>query len=231
MHGVQNYSPIKVSNSNVSKVNEVEQEFLSRDEKIVDELGSESIFSPIIKNETIGTKANDIQFTEEKEMRGKESKVQQINIKSTKNSSSANLISQNKLCDKENTRTQTDLEDNQEQRCISYNKGASDALENTIPPLDSSLTQIPTQFVANKHILEKRMDKNLFTVSSQSTKKPSDKAVNDKLQDESVRNDDNLERAEEAFHYYNFEGDTVTTENTIKEKENRTEVSITQYTK
>ena len=231
MHGVQNYSPIKVSNSNVSKVNEVEQEFLSRDEKIVDELGSESIFSPIIKNETIGTKANDIQFTEEKEMRGKESKVQQINIKSTKNSSSANLISQNKLCDKENTRTQTDLEDNQEQRCISYNKGASDALENTIPSLDSSLTQIPTQFVANKHILEKRMDKNLFTVSSQSTKKPSDKAVNDKLQDESVRNDDNLERAEEAFHYYNFEGDTVTTENTIKEKENRTEVSITQYTK
>ena len=83
MHGAQNYRPIKVPNSNVSKFNEVE-ELSSRDEKIVDELEGESIFSPIIKNETIRTKPNDIQFTEEIEMRSKESKVQQINIKHTK---------------------------------------------------------------------------------------------------------------------------------------------------
>ena len=225
MHDVQNYSQIKVPNSNVSKFNEVE-EFSSRDEKIVDEFAAESIFSPIIKNESIRTKANDVQFTEEIEMRGKESKVQQINIKSTKNSSTANLISQNKLCDKENTKTHTKRDDNQEQRCISYNKEASDALENTTQSSDNSLTQIPTQFVSNKHILEKHMDKNSFVISQQSTKRPFDKAVSDIIQDNSTKNDGDLEREDMALNYYNNEIEIATTKDSKIQQKNNKEVSI-----
>ena len=204
-HGAQNYRPIKVPNSNVSKFNEVE-ELSSRDEKIVDELEGESIFSPIIKNETIRTKPNDIQFTEEIEMRSKESKVQQINIKRTKNSSTVNLISQNKLYDKENTRTQTKRDDNQEQRCISYNKEASDALENSKQLLDSSLTQISTQFVPNKNTTEQHTEENSLAVDSQSTEIIFDEIVND---GDPFKIDDNLERREEALSYYNFECDTI----------------------
>ena len=225
MHDVQNYSQIKVPNSNVSKFNEVE-EFSSRDEKIVDEFAADSTFSPIIKNESIRTKANDIQFTEEIEMRGKESKVQQINIKSTKNSSTANLISQNKLCDKENTKTHTKRDDNQEQRCISYNKEASDALENTTQSSDNSLTQIPTQFVSNKHILEKHMDKNSFVISQQSTKRPFDKAVSDIIQDNSTKNDGDLEREDMALNYYNNEIEIATTKDSKIQQKNNKVVSI-----
>ena len=218
MHGAQNYRPIKVPNSNVSKFNEVE-ELSSRDEKIVDELEEESIFSPIIKNETIRTKPNDIQFTEEIEMRSKESKVQQINIKRTKNSSTVNLISQNKLYDKENTRTQTKRDDNQEQRCISYNKEASDALENSKQLLDSSLTQISTQFVPNKNTTEQHTEENSLVVDSQSTEIICGEIEKDGDQNEPFKIDDNLERGEEALSYYNFECDTIcSNDNKVAEK-------------
>ena len=225
MHGSQNYIPIKVPNSNVIKFNEVE-DFSSRNENNVDEFVEKSIFSPIIKNEAIRTKANDIQFREETEMRGKESKVQQINIKSTKNSSTANLISQNKLCDKENTKTHTKRDDNQEQRCISYNKEASDALENTTQSSDNSLTQIPTQFVSNKHILQKHMDKKSFVVSQQSTKRPFDKAVSDTIQDDSTKNDNDLERVDMTLNYYNNKVEMTTTKAFKIQQENNKEVSI-----
>ena len=218
MHGAQNYRPIKVPNSNVSKFNEVE-ELSSRDEKIVDELEGESIFSPIIKNETIRTKPNDIQFTEEIEMRSKESKVQQINIKRTKNSSTVNLISQNKLYDKENTRTQTKRDDNQEQRCISYNKEASDALENSKQLLDSSLTQISTQFVPNKNTKEQHTEENSFVVDSKSNERIFDVIVQDGEQDKSLKIDNDLKREEEALSYYNFECDTIcSNDNKVGEK-------------
>ena len=192
MHGARNYIPIKVPNSNVSKFNEVE-EFSSRDEKKVDELVEKSIFSPIIKNETIRTEANDIQFREETEMKEIESKVQQINIKRTKNSSpTANLISPNKLSDKENTRTTTERDNNQAQRCISYKEEASDALENSTELLDGSLTQIPSQFVSNKSNRAQVMNENSFVVRSKPSQTASDEIANPGIRNDSLKNDSAL---------------------------------------
>jgi len=169
-HGIQNISQTQQSNLNANTFNEVE-EFLSRDETKVDNLSS-SIVPPIIKNEPIRTNANDIQFAAETQMSDSKLKVQQINNNGTKNSS-ANLISQNKLCYKESRITTEEGDNNQVLHGDFQQKECSDTSQHIVEMIDCSVTQNSSQFFSKSTIVKPQVNEDnryLDNMSNQNLK-------------------------------------------------------------